>query len=126
TRLFNGAFTHLGSDDPRCRGMVAAIQRDGEGTLWIGSRMGVGRDDGLCRLVDGRFQLLHDVEGWVDDFFTRMMVRRDGSLLVGGSRGMYAIDNGKHIVYTAKDGLSDSYVNGFLEEENGVLWIATN
>ncbi len=92
---------------------------DAKGRLWIGT------SDGLWAFKDGRSQVFYGRTA------TRNTVRssflgRDGALWFGCSEGLIRIV-GTNIVasYDANSGLSSSYINSLLQDEEGDLWIGS-
>lgn len=95
-----------------------AVGRDGDGALLVGSE-----ETGLARRVGERFERLR----WdgPPDSAKSFVLRRDGTLWVGGHRGLW-VRRGDVLVRADLPGLAEATVNALAEARDGTLWIATN
>jgi len=103
------------------------LARDASGRLWVAT------ERGLCLFEDGRCAMvLTDEHGLADrDLFT-VYPARDGSLWIGtvagASRLRFEAAGQLPVVtsLTVEDGLAGQFVSGFVEDESGFLWLATD
>jgi diguanylate cyclase (GGDEF)-like protein len=99
---------------------VAALQWDGEQTLWLRTATKLARLDPV-----GHRLAMEDVRiGPVDEIEGKPTVDRQGRLLVPSSTGLYWLeDNGHWRVITDKQGISSNDIQFAMEDREGTLWI---
>ncbi len=103
--------------DALSQNTIQAIVQTRDGYLWIGTRGGLARFDGV------RFTMLPGLE---NSDIRALLEDQEGSLwvgLFGGGLGCWK-DN-KLTVYTTKEGLSSNQVLSIYEASQGDLWIGT-
>ncbi len=103
--------------DALSQNIIQAIVQTRDGYLWIGTRDGLARFDGV------RFTM---VPGPKNSDIRALLEDQEGSLwvgLFGGGLGCWK-DN-KLTVYTTKEGLSNNQVLSIYEAPQGDLWIGT-
>lgn len=105
----------LASSPAQKRLDVRALHADREGSLWIGSSVG------LMRLKDGNLSFhSHSVPG------TNAILRdREGNLWVGGTSELVKERDGVITYYTAKEGLPNNHMTVLYEDTRGNLWAGT-
>lgn len=103
--------------------IVQSIAETPDGYLWIGTSGGLVRFDGTHFVV---FNSDKD-PAFHENSVHCLAVSKDGSLWIGteGS-GLIHYRNGVFRAYTAKDGLTDTFVRAIAEDKAGTLWIGTN
>ena len=121
--------TYLGEGLKRAKGLsgVGGLAVDPHGFLWVGMRH-VGHQSALQQLVDGVWKtpLLTGIDRNQLDV-AALMMDRNGSLWIGTSaQGIYRIHDGIADHFRSVDGLSSDSVNGFYEDREGNLWVATS
>ncbi|MBN2548806.1 MAG: response regulator [Anaerolineales bacterium] len=104
-----------------------AIQEDRQGNVWIGSING-----GVSRFDRGTGKFAHYLNNPTQPSSNSAILcihpQEDGTLWVGTSAGLYALDprTGQVEIYTLKNGLPNEYIYGILEDEQGAFWLSTN
>jgi signal transduction histidine kinase len=105
-------------------GPVEAVAQDGEGYLWVGTRIGLFRFDGVrftsgdalsaTKLAKKPVRALHFAS--------------NGSLWVGfgDGGGIARLRGGQISVVGASDGTPQGAINGITEDPSGSLWVATD
>jgi diguanylate cyclase (GGDEF)-like protein len=101
---------------------VLAIAETPDGYLWLGTREGLVRFDGVRFTVfDTRTtpQLGHN-------YVPCLLSDRAGRLWIGTSGGVVGLEQGRFTRYGAEDGLPNQPVSAFLEDRQGRLWVGTD
>ena len=105
------------------QGIVAAPDH----SLWVGMDRS-GRSLGLQRFVNGRWNSL--VTPTFDSSTLEvgaLFLDRNGDLWVGTrSKGIYRIHDRQIDHFDSSDGLSGNSVNGFMQDREGDIWVATS
>jgi len=155
-RVSGGGVTSYGIDDGLLNPTIRAISEDDEGNLWIGSNGGLeqfragtfiswdrrhGLEDDFIRTVfegrdGGRWvgsaKGLYRWNGsaWVRDGgpagILSVEQSRDGTRWLGTSNGLYRVSDGRTIVLTVADGLSNNSIRDVHEDRRGDVWVATD
>ena len=102
---------------------VIAILQTRDGYLWVGTRAGVARFDGVrFTTFDARHKAqLSENEVWA------LAEGEEGSLWVGVyGGGLSRLKDGRFTTYRAKDGLVDDFVRHLALDAGGALWIGTD
>ena len=106
---------------------VQQIAFDGHGAVLMAMAQS-GDRTGLATVRDGRMEPFE--AGSFDGQRTSVMaIFRDskGALWIGtDSNGLYRVTETQVDHYASGDGLSDNTVNGFFEDREGDIWVATN
>jgi ligand-binding sensor domain-containing protein/signal transduction histidine kinase len=107
---------------------VDALAEDPVGTLWIGSRQA-----GLHSFnpTTGKFTIFRHsatASSLSSDGVTSILVDRSGTIWAGTLNGLNQLDvtTGKFTVYSERDGLPSSIINGVVDDATGDLWITTS
>jgi PAS domain S-box-containing protein len=100
---------------------VRSLARDKDGSLWVGTSMG------LYRLVQGeRPQKIQapGIENWT---VSALLQDRDGNVWAGtDGAGLFRFSGGAWQELTTADGLSSNTVESLFEDRERSLWIGTN
>ena len=100
---------------------VSALWQTRDGYLWVGTKEGLARFDGLRFTIFDKQntpQLLHNqIRSLYED--------REGRLWVATPGGLLVFQRGAFTSYTIKDGLSSNNVWSVYQDRAGSLWIAT-
>ena len=100
---------------------VASIVQSSDGFLWIGSRTGLYRFDGM------RFEHFDPPSGTsMPSLVNMLLALPDGSLWIGYAFGGASVLAGGRLVnYTERDGLPRGTVTAFARDSDGTVWAAT-
>ena len=102
---------------------VKAILQTRDGYMWIGTKGGVARFDGVHFTVFGERDTsqLRENEIWA------LEEGDDSSLWIGTfGGGLSRLKDGKFTVFTTIDGLSSNVVAELCKDQEGAIWIATD
>jgi ligand-binding sensor domain-containing protein/signal transduction histidine kinase len=103
--------------------IVQAVVEDSEGYLWIGTTGGLVLFDGA------HFQPFRDKSGRTipDNSIFCLLSARDGSIWAGTEGGgLVHIHSGSMQVFSAKEGLTNSFVRSVTEDAAGHVWAGTD
>jgi ligand-binding sensor domain-containing protein len=103
-------------------GDTSAVAQGHDGYLWLGTRFGLVRFDGV-EFTQWK------VEGLPQNSpVTALRTARDGSLWVGrgAPAGVLRLQRNQVTHYTSRDGLPDGYVVAIVEDNEGTIWASTN
>lgn len=93
-----------------------------DGYLWIGSREGLVRFDGVrFRIFDTR-----NTEGLLDNNINALAQDRDGTLWVGTANGLHRFRSERFFPVTSAEGFHATDVDALFVDHQGVLWIGTD
>jgi ligand-binding sensor domain-containing protein/signal transduction histidine kinase len=110
------------SDDGLPRNPVWAITQTRDGYLWVGTRQGLARFDGV------RFVAVDDARApeLKQGMITALCAGRDGELWIGcDGHGVIQLKEGKISRITETNGLPTNAVHCLLEARDGSLWIGS-
>lgn len=102
---------------------VLALLQTRDGYLWVGTKGGVSRFDGVrfTTFDDRNKTQLRENEVWA------LAEDRDGSVWIGTyGGGVSQLRQGKFTIYTAKNGLVNDYVSTLCRDHEGAIWIGTD
>ena len=101
---------------------VQAIAQTRDGYLWVGTREGLARFDGVQFIMfDAK-----NTPALENSSITALCTDRDGTLWIGtDGGGLVRMQNGVFTHYGQRDGLSGNKVRALCEAKNGSLWIGT-
>jgi ligand-binding sensor domain-containing protein/signal transduction histidine kinase len=101
---------------------IAAILQTRDGYLWLGTRKGLVRFDGMRFVVFSS----ENTPAFLHNIVSSLHEDRNGSLWVGISGGgLLQLDKGRFVAFTTKNGMSSNYVNSLCEDRSGVIWAGT-
>lgn len=108
------------TDEGLPQNSVTAIAQTADGFLWVGTRGGLARFDGLRFTVVEDERLAHVKESPIN----ALCVTRDGSLWIASEGGgLTRLHEGQCERFRKTEGLADNQVQCLLEGSNGSLWI---
>ncbi|MGC3960661.1 MAG: two-component regulator propeller domain-containing protein [Verrucomicrobiota bacterium] len=108
------------TDEGLPQNSVTALAQTPDGYLWVGTRGGLARFDGIRFTVPEESALAHLKEAPINV----LCVTRDGSLWVGSDGdGLTRLYAGQVQRYHKAEGLADNQVQCLLETQDGALWI---
>jgi signal transduction histidine kinase/ligand-binding sensor domain-containing protein len=102
---------------------ISAIAQTTDGFLWLGTPQGLYRFDGVT------FELYHPELGPAFPYRAVSSLRAlsNGDLWIGFLKGdVSLLRNGKRTNYSRSDGLPSGVVNTFVQDHEGVVWVATD
>ena len=102
---------------------VLALLQTRDSYLWIGTKGGLSRFDGVrfTTFDDGNKQQLKENEVWA------LAEGSDGSLWIGTyGGGLSRLKDGKFTIYTTADGLVSDVVARLCADDDGGVWIGTD
>jgi len=101
---------------------VRAIAQTRDGYLWVGTREGLARFDGVRFTVPDDTAPQELREGWI----TALCASQDGSLWIGCDRyGVVHWKAGEFTRFSEADGLPSNQIRCLLESRDGTLWIGS-
>lgn len=110
------------TDEGLPQNSVYSIAQTQDGYLWVGTRQGLARFDGVRFIpVDASAapELRHS---WI----TALCAARDGSLWIGtDAQGLMRLQHGKVERFTHADGLANVQIRCLYEARDGSVWIGT-
>jgi ligand-binding sensor domain-containing protein/signal transduction histidine kinase/CheY-like chemotaxis protein len=99
---------------------VPALITSRDGTLWIGTELG------LSGMRQGRFFSVPLPQGLEMSYIRALCETRDGALWIGTSRnGLMRFLDGRFQVWTEAQGLASNRVSSLAEDGAGTLWVGT-
>ncbi|MBI1764108.1 MAG: PAS domain S-box protein [Acidobacteria bacterium] len=102
---------------------MLALRQTRDGYLWVGTKGGVARFDGVrfTTFDDRNLRQLRENEVWA------LAEGPDGSLWMGTfGGGLSRYQQGQFTVYTTKEGLPNDFVTTICPDQTGGLWIGTD
>lgn len=117
-RLRHGQLTTFTRADGLPSMLVNAITRARDGTLWVGTDVGLAR-------FDGRRFTPYTLSDGLQPRVRCIREGRDGTLWIGSAAGLTRLANGQATTYTTAEGLSHDLVRDVYEDADGILWIGT-
>ncbi len=109
------------SDDGLPDTTVEAIAQTDDGYLWVGTRCGLARFDGVSFMQEDDKATPDLRSGRI----TALCALTDGSLWIGCTNGLYCLRNGNFFHFTETNGLPNNRVNCLLQDQQGLLWVGT-
>jgi ligand-binding sensor domain-containing protein/signal transduction histidine kinase len=110
------------TDDGLPQNSVLDILQTRDGYLWLGTRGGLVRFDGVRFTVFDK----ENTPALGDNDIRALLEDRDGSLWIGAySGGLTRLKNGRFTQYTSEDGLPHDQIRSLLQDREGSLWIGT-
>jgi signal transduction histidine kinase/ligand-binding sensor domain-containing protein len=102
-------------------GVVYAVYRGRDGTVWAGTLSGA-----VSRIQKGRITTFTSANGLSADAVTTIEETADGTIWVGTAGGLEAFRNGNWRRYGGDEGLPPGRVNSLTLDREGVLWIGSS
>jgi ligand-binding sensor domain-containing protein len=102
-------------------GVVYAIHRGRDGSVWAGTLSGA-----VSRIQKGRVTTFTSANGLSADAVTTIEEALDGAIWVGTAGGLEAFRNGNWQRYGGEDGLPPGRVNSLALDGDGILWIGSS
>jgi two-component system sensor histidine kinase/response regulator len=102
---------------------VLSLLQTRDGYLWVGTKGGVARFDGVrfTTFDDRNRQQLRENEIWA------LAEGDDSSLWIGTyGGGISRLKQGQFTLYSVKDGLANDYVTSLCRDSEGAIWIGTD
>jgi ligand-binding sensor domain-containing protein len=122
-------FNHLTAEQGLSSNQIKCLHTDKEGFVWIGTRYGLNRFDGIkFKVYKNRAE---DSTSIPDNFIWHIYEAKDDKLWIGTGNGLGVLDKrtGQFTnFYHQKDNpnsLSNSDVREIIEDENSIFWIGT-
>ncbi len=120
-RLANGVFTGFGKTNGLSGDNVRVISEGADGSLWIGTTMG------LSRYADGKFRTYTQAQGLLSDVVRNICEDRDGNLWIATGKGLNRLrPDGAMDSFTMPNGLPNDSVRGICQDKGGRIWIGSN
>lgn len=121
--------TYINKALSRAQGLagVGAMAAASDGSLLVGMKRS-GKGLGLQQLTQAAWKdyVLQGMDGTGLDV-TALLTDRDGGLWIGtGNHGLYRVHGAAADHFGSSDGLSSDSVQGFYEDREGDLWVATS
>jgi len=117
----NSTLTSFGPEQGLSRTSVRSLLRARDGTLWIGT------DLGLNRYRDGTFTVLTRADGLSHNVILSLVEDSDGAIWIGtDGGGVNRWLNGTLTSFTSRQGLSNDSILAMFEDREGSLWMGTN
>jgi signal transduction histidine kinase/ligand-binding sensor domain-containing protein/CheY-like chemotaxis protein/HPt (histidine-containing phosphotransfer) domain-containing protein len=101
---------------------VSAIAQTDDGYLWVGTREGLSRFDGVRFTVYGR----HNVSAFRSNRVNVLLKDRRGALWIGTDGGLIRLAHGSFVHFGTEDGLAHERIRAVYEDPDGELWIGTD
>lgn len=108
---------------------VSDIAEDHDGTLWVGTVLGLSRFDRSTGIFTNYSHDPSDDSSLSNNRVNTMLVDRKGTLWVGTSNGLNAVNTttGRSVRYMHGDSaLSHGRVNSIYEDAEGIIWVGTD
>jgi len=110
------------TDDGLPQNSVYALAQTADGYLWVGTREGLVRFDGLTFTIPDTSAAPELRRAWI----TALCTGRDGSLWIAADgAGLFRLRDGILVRYTEQDGLPGNQPRYLLEARDGSIWIGT-
>ena len=112
-------------------GGLMGMSEDRAGSLWVSSNRGLFRLDPISQKVTRYNHDPEDEHSLSADYITYAAERRREPGVIwastyGGGLNRLDVATGRFRRFTERDGLSNNGLYGFIEDDEGRLWIATN
>lgn len=108
------------TDEGLPQNSVHAIAQTPDGFLWVGTREGLARFDGIRFTIVDEMSAPHLKQAWI----TALCAMRDGSLWIASeNNGLTRLQDGVFRHYRNADELAETQIQCLLESRDGALWI---
>lgn len=99
---------------------IQALAQTPDGSLWIGTKRGLLRFDGVQFTAYNQKSTPDDIERGVNS----LLVARDGSLWIGTEGGgVIRYHNGQFEDCPTADGQSNGFIRSIFQDRNGTIWV---
>lgn len=108
---------------------ITVIKQDTKGFIWIGTRNGLARYDGIT--VRSFKNQPADSCSLSNNYITDIAFTTDGQMWVGTQNGLHIYNEGKAcfarvpLLYESGKGISHSHIRALLPDGDGYMWIET-
>src|SRR5262249_52817078 len=109
------------SDDGLPHTQVQAIAQTRDGYLWVGTRDGLARFDGMEFTTFGP----RNTPEMKNGFISAVSLDKDGSLWIGTYEGLVQLKDGKFSRFGVRNGLPGERVMALRVARDGALWVGT-
>ncbi len=117
---YDGSYTYYSQDQGLLSDTYHCTARDTSGNMYFGCY------GGLSKFIGGKIINYTDKNGVYDKNITGMHYAKSGKLWLGSYNGGASVFDGESFTtFTTKQGLIHSTVWSILEDDKGVIWIAT-
>ena len=101
---------------------VLTIAQTDDGYLWVGTR------EGLCRFDGVRFTVFdrRNTPAFHSNRINVLLTDRHGALWIGTDRGLVRFADGSFVRFDTEHGLGHGSVRGLYEDPDGQLWVGTD
>ena len=100
---------------------VQTILQTRDGYLWIGTKEGLARFDGINFVTFDR----HNTPQFLNHQIRGLREASKGAMWISTPNGLVKYLNGAFTVFTNKDGLSSNNISSVYEDRSGQIWVAT-
>jgi len=119
-RIDKNKFIHYATDETLNNSIITAIDSDSQGTIWLGSKNGLGK------IVDDRVTLVNHPELQSMNIHTIMIDSKD-RLWIGTKRsGLFVYHQDQLRKYTKQEGLVSNTIRSIFEDFKGKIWVGTD
>ncbi len=119
-RYHNGELRMFGKEHGIPTGLIRTIARDRHGAIWIGTGLG------LCRQEGDHFICYTTRDGLSHNAVYSFHEDQDGTIWLGTQDGLSRFRKGVFAHYGTKDGLFQELIYQLLEDSRGNLWMSSN
>jgi len=104
------------------QGWISALLQTHDGFLWVGTRGGLARFDGV------HFNVFHssEADSIPNDIITSLAEDISGNLWIGTPGGLTRYREGHFVTFTQRDGLPETSIARLCPDSGGGLWIVTS
>ncbi len=109
-------------EDGLPQNQIESILQTRDGYLWLTTREGLARFDGVRFVVFNR----ETTPGIESNIFYSLYEDDEGTLWIGAEDGLIRFKDGRFVTYTTKEGLYSEGIYQILEDGRGHLWFGSN
>ncbi|HZR29416.1 MAG TPA: two-component regulator propeller domain-containing protein, partial [Terriglobales bacterium] len=100
---------------------VSAILQTGDGYIWVGTKQGLARFDGVSFTTFDA----HNINQLRESQIQALVESDDSTLWIATHHGVSRFKDGKFTVYTTQDGLVADFTASLCRDPEGGIWIGT-
>ncbi|MDN5213601.1 two-component regulator propeller domain-containing protein [Fulvivirgaceae bacterium BMA12] len=120
-KMENNNFVLFQDDTLQQSNIIADIDQDREGFLWLATR------NGVSKFKDGDFIRDPQLESLSSSAILSLMIDNEGGIWIGTlGEGLYLLSEGRLEHFDTGSGLDNNSVRSLLEDSQGNIWIGTN